>query len=161
MNAVFENVLVARHACQIGICGNCGSDQCLVLFVTFLGSVLSSFCGVAGHIVLLGGHCHWVCVLCCARRLFTWRTSVFGWVEHVKWYSHECQDPKLSQENIALFKQHITQEGVQLYCITALVWLGRRHEAADNNSSTTVQQYNHTTTSVILLLYNSSTSAFY
>lgn len=34
------------------------------LFVTFLGPFLSSFCGVVGSIVLLGGvHCHQVVLL--------------------------------------------------------------------------------------------------
>lgn len=29
-----------------------------MLFVTFLASIQTSFCGVEGHIVLLGGQCH-------------------------------------------------------------------------------------------------------
>lgn len=33
-------------------------DQHFVLFVTFLASIQTSFCGVEGHIVLLGGQCH-------------------------------------------------------------------------------------------------------
>lgn len=79
----------------------------LMLFITFLGPLLSSFFGVAEHVLSCsaGGLCH---------------QGVLGWVVQDKWLSKECQDPKFPSSTV--MKWSIDSYSLHLL-VLLMLWL--------------------------------------